>query len=89
MLNKLKELQVSIQDLSAERINAHEFCRVWRTQEELLGNLPPQFADVMENLLGRLEASSMFTEESCSFSQADLVAQLQIWLDKAATRLQK
>jgi hypothetical protein len=37
----------------------------------------------MEDLLGRMEAGSLFTEESCSFSQEDLQANLAVWLDKA------
>jgi hypothetical protein len=34
-------------------------------------------------LLDRLESSALFTEESCSFSQRDQFASLQMWLDKA------
>lgn len=41
----------------------------------------------MEDLLGRLEASRWFAEESCSFSQDDLIAQLGTWLDKAGQTL--
>lgn len=89
MLNIIQQLRGSLTDLSEERINIHQFCQVWRAQTELLATLPPQFAEVMENLLGRMEASSLFIEESCSFSQTDLTAQLRIWLDKATTRLQK
>jgi len=87
MLNFTHELRQSIKDLSAEQINIGRFCQIWRGQTELLSRLPPQFAEVMENLLSRLESGSLFTEESCSFSQADLIAQLSLWLDKADTRL--
>lgn len=31
----------------------------------------------------KLEAGSLFTEESCSFSQDDLMGNLALWLDKA------
>ncbi|MFZ6769864.1 hypothetical protein ACO0LM_22655 [Undibacterium sp. Di26W] len=92
MLNIIQQLGTSITDLSEERINIRQFCQLWRAQTDLLTSLPAQFAEVMENLLGRMEASSLFTEESCSFSQADLTAQLRIWLDKAQraiTRPQK
>ncbi|MBC3919405.1 hypothetical protein H8L32_18080 [Undibacterium sp. CY18W] len=87
MFNIIEQLGSSITDLSEERINIRQFCQLWRTQTDLLAALPPQFAEVMENLLGRMEASSLFTEESCSFSQADLTAQLRIWLKKATARL--
>jgi hypothetical protein len=30
-----------------------------------------------------LESSSLFTEESCSFSKKDLAAALSLWLQKA------
>jgi len=42
---------------------------------------------VMEDILARMEAGSLFTEESCSFSHADLQANLTVWLDKAAQTL--
>lgn len=89
MLKFIALLRQSILDLPASNINVVQFCQIWRNQTELLSSLPPQFAEVMENLLGRLESGSMFTEESCSFSQADLITQLGIWLDKAETRLTK
>lgn len=66
-----------------DRINISRFCQIWRGQTALLTALPPQFAEVMESLLSRLESGSLFTEESCSFSQKDLIAQLGMWLEKA------
>ena len=53
----------------------------------LMGALPAQFETVWVNLLDRLESASLFSEESCSFSQTDLLDSLQLWLDKAAHRL--
>jgi hypothetical protein len=38
---------------------------------------------VLLNLLDRLESSALFSEESCSFSQKDLLDNLQVWVDKA------
>lgn len=49
--------------------------------------LPPRYQQVAEDLLGRLEAGSLFTEESCSFSQKDLTDSLATWLDKAGQTL--
>jgi hypothetical protein len=39
--------------------------------------------DVLERLLNQLESAALFTEESCSFSQADMVGALVDWLSKA------
>lgn len=78
-----------MQALRQSRITIAQFCVIWRAQTELLATLPPRFATVMEDLLGRLEAGSLFTEESCSFSQIDLLATLDIWLGKAREQLNK
>ncbi|MFZ6711017.1 hypothetical protein [Undibacterium sp. TC9W] len=87
MPNFIQELRQSIENLSRNEINISGFCKIWRSQTDLLVALPPQFAEVMENLLSRLESGSLFTEESCSFSQTDLIAQLRMWLEKADARL--
>lgn len=64
-------------------------CSTWRAQTTLLAALPPRFAEVAEHFLDRLEAASLFTEESCSFSQQDLLDHLHAWLDQAQLTLQK
>lgn len=64
-----------------------DFCSTWRNQEALLTDLPPRYRDVMEDLLGRMEAGALFTEESCSFSLDDLQTGLAVWLDKATQKL--
>ncbi|SFH79332.1 hypothetical protein SAMN04515618_103139 [Collimonas sp. OK307] len=69
--------------------SATALCQTWRAQAALLSSLPPRFAEVAENFLGRLEAGSLFTEESCSFSQQDLLAQLHVWLDQAQLALSR
>lgn len=66
-----------------------DFCRTWRASTALLAALPPRYNEVMEDLLGRLEAGSLFSEESCSFSQIDLLATLDVWLDKAQETLSR
>lgn len=76
-------LKTSLADVQHARIPASEFCKLWRAQTGLLSALPSRYLPVMEDLLGRLEAGSLFTEESCSFSQDDLYANLTVWLDKA------
>ena len=85
----LLELRNALHAIRQERLSIADFCSTWRAQTSLLSTLPPRFGEVMEDLLGRLEAGSLFTEESCSFSQIDLLATLDIWLDKAQQALTK
>jgi hypothetical protein len=58
-----------------------------RASGELLAALPPRYGEVLLNLLDRLESSALFSEESCSFSQKDLLDNLQVWVDKARAQL--
>lgn len=58
-----------------------------RGSQALLHALPERYAPVLLQLLDRLESSALFTEESCSFSQADLHQHLQQWLLKAHAQL--
>ena len=58
-----------------------------RAQQALLAALPPRYGEVLLSLIDRLEASALFTEESCSFSHQALVDQLQQWADKARAAL--
>jgi hypothetical protein len=85
----LHALQDSLHAIRQSRLSVTEFCQTWRAQTALLAELPPRYTDVMEDLLGRLEAGSLFSEESCSFSQIDLLATMDMWLDKAQTTLAK
>jgi phage portal protein BeeE len=50
-----------------------------RAQQALLAALPPRYGEVLLNLIDRLEASALFTEESCSFSRSSLLDHLQTW----------
>ena len=52
-----------------------------------LDALPARYREVLFNLLDRLESSALFSEESCSFSQKDLLDSLQMWVDKARAQL--
>ena len=44
--------------------------------------LPEKYGVALENVLSRVESSSLFTEESCSFSKKDLANALRVWLEK-------
>jgi hypothetical protein len=83
----LHSLREALDQLQQKRMPVHAFCQTWRAQTALLAALPPRYGAVAEDLLGRLEAGSLFTEESCSFSQEDLLANLAAWLDKASHAL--
>jgi len=83
----LQTLHDALNDLRDGEIDVAAFCHAWRAQEELLKRLPPRYEEVAEDLLGRLEAGSLFTEESCSFSQEDLLNNLAVWLHKAEKTL--
>ena len=83
----LTAMGTSLDDLRHKRMTIERFCATWRAQKDALSALPARYGQVMEDLLGRLEAGSLFTEESCSFSQEDLQANLATWLDKASQTL--
>lgn len=58
-----------------------------RQQSALLAALPVRYQEVLLQLLDRVDASALFTEESCSFSQQDLIDSLQTWIEKARTQI--
>ncbi|HYD94833.1 MAG TPA: hypothetical protein VEC01_05870 [Noviherbaspirillum sp.] len=87
-LPAIELLRASLEELKHRRTDTASFCRTWRAQSALLDALPGRYRQVMEDLLGRMEAGSLFTEESCSFSQEDLRASLSVWLDKAQQALE-
>ncbi|RBA23109.1 hypothetical protein [Herminiimonas fonticola] len=76
-------LHDSLNAVRENKLGITEFCQLWRSQSALLSSLPSRYNEVMEDLLSRLEAGSLFTEESCSFSQIDLLATLDVWLETA------
>jgi hypothetical protein len=83
----LATLRIALADL---RNNAHTdraFIQTARSQETLFKALPPKFEQVWLELVDRLESSALFSEESCSFSQTDLLDNLAMVLDKAEAKL--
>lgn len=50
-------------------------------------DLPPKYIAFLQDVVSRLESSALFAEESCSFSQRDLLDNLRIWAAKAADAL--
>ena len=86
-LRQLGALQDALEHFGAGHMDAAALSEQARTYRDLLSALPPKFADVLLQLLDRLEASALFDEESCSFSQNDLIDSLKLWLDKAGAKL--
>lgn len=86
-LTQLHALQTALTRLRRDELGTSAFAELAQAQQVLLAALPARFADVLMQLLSRLESSALFTEESCSFSRQDLLDSLQLWLDKAAQTL--
>lgn len=84
-MTELDQMEASLAALRRGGITATAFARELRASHGLLRGLPPRYGEVLESLLDRLEASALFTEESCSFSQSDLLDNLEQWLAKART----
>lgn len=85
----LAAMQARLGQLQQGQLRASDLSEWARAQTALLNHLPVQFDQVLQDLLNRLEAGALFTEESCSFSQRDIINSLQLWIDKAAARLGK
>jgi len=86
---QLKTIESGLLQLRSNTLTVAAFSQLARDQSELLAALPPRFAPVLHQLLDRLESSALFSEESCSFSQTDLLGSLQQWLEHAQHQLDK
>lgn len=85
-LQTLERMNTALHRSQNGQMPQSEMIDLWRTASAALG-LPDRFAQVLHPLLDRIEASVLFSEESCSFSQKDLLAHLQLWSDKARLEL--
>lgn len=54
-----------------------------RLRQASASGLPAQFGQSLEAILMRLESSSLFDQEGCSFSQRDVLQTLRLCLEKA------
>lgn len=86
-LVRLKELSSLLENSEFETTNA--LIKRFRSEKLLLAQLPTVFEGALESILERLESTAMFSEEACSFSQTDMVAALNVWLEKAESYLRK
>mgnify|MGYP003335364326 CR=1 FL=1 len=86
--DRLSALPLTLEAFACGDLSVTDLARVWRdAAESHEPALPQRYVDVLERLLSQIESSALFSEESCSFSQKDLLASLQVWADKAKERL--
>lgn len=76
-------LAASIAAFRNGTLPADQLVATWRSAAAAWPGLPPRYAAVLEKLLAPLEASALFSEESCSFSRTDLADSLAQWLQHA------
>jgi hypothetical protein len=84
---QLLELKALLPAAQSGGMLISEWVKLARERQVLLQALPEKYSIVFHDLLDRLESSALFSEESCSFSQRDLLDSLQTWVDKAGSRL--
>lgn len=87
--HQLDALNTALKQLRGGTLGASAFTQLAAQQQTLAAALPGRFNDVLQQLLNGLESSALFTEESCSFSQTELLDSLQLWIDKAGLQLHK
>lgn len=85
-LHTLERMTAALHNSQNGQLPQSDMLDLWRSESATL-NLPQRFTQVLHPLLDRIEASALFSEESCSFSQKDLLANLQVWSDKARLQL--
>ncbi len=82
-------LRSRLDDVRAGHVDAVAFARSLRADAGLIGALTPRHAEVLDQLLMRLESGSLVSEESCSFSRHELVDGLAAWLEHACRHLER
>ena len=88
-IQQLQQLRLGFEQLASQHLAPSALSQQARAATGLLQALPARYGEVLLNLLDRLESSALFTEESCSFSQKDLLDNLQTWAQKAEDQLNK
>jgi len=84
MTNRLAALAEALDDFAQGAMPIDDLARNWRDGAYAhQPPLPQRYLDVMERLLNQLESAALFTEESFSFSQADMAGALADWLARA------
>jgi hypothetical protein len=84
MTDRLSALPATLDAFRQGRMPLAELARTWREAAQAhQPALPQRYRDVLERVLSQLESAALFTEESCSFSQGDMVDALGDWLTRA------
>jgi hypothetical protein len=86
-LSQLQQLQSQLPQVLAGQLRTGELVATARHSTALTHALPEKYSLVLNDILDRLESSALFTEESCSFSQRDLLDSLTLWTEKAGKQL--
>jgi hypothetical protein len=86
-VEQLSLLRQQLTQIQSGELLAHAFVQQARDHSRLLDALPGKFSLVYNDVLDRLESGALFNEESCSFSQRDLLDSLRMWADKAGLHL--
>ena len=85
-LHTLEQMTLQLNACQRGDLPIAQLAAQWRSDGASLP-LPPRYGEVLGGLLDRIEAGALFSEESCSFSQKDLLDSLQLWADKAGAAL--
>jgi hypothetical protein len=80
-------LQSALAEHRTGDLPADDLAATLRGETALLSRLPPRYGVALEEILVRLESAALFSEESCSFSQRDLIEALDAWLARAQEQL--
>ncbi|HTH78790.1 MAG TPA: hypothetical protein VL593_07415 [Ramlibacter sp.] len=78
-------------DLAAARAGELDMGTLARRLRGLIlpAALPPKYEEVLAEITDRIESSALFDEDSCSYSQSDLLEALEVWARKAQDKLRK
>ncbi|MFN3914055.1 MAG: hypothetical protein ACK4K3_03895 [Aquabacterium sp.] len=84
MSNHLSPLAPTLDAYARGDLSLNDLARTWRDAARAhQPALPARYLDVLEWVLNQLESAALFTEESCSFSQGDMIGALRDWLTRA------
>ncbi|MBH1986588.1 MAG: hypothetical protein I8H76_04655 [Burkholderiales bacterium] len=84
MTDRLSALPATLEACACGDLSLTDLTRTWRdAAEHHQPALPTRYVDVLERLLNQVESAALFSEESCSFSRADILAALSDWLARA------
>ncbi|MDQ8022152.1 MAG: hypothetical protein REI94_09945 [Moraxellaceae bacterium] len=88
MTAPLDQLESALARRRDGSLSPTDFVRLLReTAHPLCAQLPPRFTEVLEDLCMRLESSQLFSGDSCSFSDRELLDGVGFWIERARLRM--